>query len=366
MTEISIPAGIPDLHLSEYHYPISSISKWKNYHPSVELTSHVQKMREKRFVHAFGCGIETESAGRALNKSQVILRRDLAALPYLLAGKNDIVSAPPLRTEFLQYLKEKTGIQHMPTFRENIIDSNNIPVGYEVLPFGVPGEHMRRSNIAQYRDDVAVCCTIEEVREAVERFGPKVVLKAEFSSGGQGLRWRWDGETESWTKNRLRQDGKVTVEPFMDIVTELSGEFLYGHWNGVSVVLVEHGMWRGQWLGDEREVMSDEVYDFVFTQKQVEKKLCAMDVPSRCGMPCCGLDLAIVRTAAGGLEVRLLELNARMNMAHYAMAAKRLVPGAKKFNIVRVVDLKEGTDDKLIRLTDSTTATMWCAVLEME
>jgi hypothetical protein len=79
-------------------------------------------------------------------------------------------------------------------------------------------------------------------------------------------------------------------------------------------VLVEHGMWRGQWLGDEHEVMSDEVYDFVFNHRQVEKTLCALNVPERCGMPCCGLDLAIVRTATGGLEVRLLELNARMNM----------------------------------------------------
>jgi hypothetical protein len=313
-TVFSATTKLADLTMGSDLYPISALSKWQNYHPSVELTKHIQSMRESRFVHVFGCGIETESAGRALNKGQVILRHDLAALPYLIAGKNDIVSAPPLRPEFIEYLREKTGILHFPEFRDNCVDDGSVPEGYEVLPFGVPGEHMRRSNIAKYRDDVAVCSTIEEVRAGVERFGPKVVLKAEFSSGGQGLRWRWDGETEAWAKNRLRQDGKVTVEPFMEIVTELSGEFLYGHWNGVSIVLVEHGMWRGQWLGDEHEVMSDEVYDFVFNHRQVEKTLCALNVPERCGMPCCGLDLAIVRTATGGLEVRLLELNARMNM----------------------------------------------------
>jgi hypothetical protein len=46
------------------------------------------------------------------------------------------------------------------------------------------------------------------------------------------------------------------------------------------------------------------------------------------------------------------------------MAAKRLIPAAKKFNIVRTADLKD--DDNMIRLTDPTTATMWCAVVEVE
>jgi len=47
------------------------------------------------------------------------------------------------------------------------------------------------------------------------------------------------------------------------------------------------------------------------------------------------------------------------------MAAKRLIPHAKKFNIVRVCDLKDD-DDFIIRLTDPTTAIMWCAVVELE
>jgi len=72
----------------------------------------------------------------------------------------------------------------------------------------------------------------------LQHLGPKVVIKSEYSSGGQGVRWRWDGATKEWAVNRLRQDGCVTVEPFYDIVTEVSGEFLYGFWNGVSMVQV--------------------------------------------------------------------------------------------------------------------------------
>ena len=56
---------------------------------------------------------------------------------------------------------------------------------------------MRRSNIAKYRDDVAVCSSMEEIDAAVLRLGRlgrsknKVVIKSEYSSGGQGVRWRW-------------------------------------------------------------------------------------------------------------------------------------------------------------------------------
>ena len=76
-----------------------------------------------------------------------------------------------------------------------------------------------------------------------------------------------------------------------------------------------------------------------------------------------GLDIAIVRDKDGLLQVHLLELNARVNMAHFAMEAKRRIPRAKRFNIVRTSDLTDS--DGLIRLTDPQTAITWCAVLEL-
>ena len=163
--------------------------------------------------------------------------------------------------------------------------------------------------------------------------------------------------------NRLKQDGCVTVEPWMEIACELSGEFLLGFWNGISTVQVEHGIWRGQWLGPELERMTPEVYDFVFTQRAVEKALCALGVPAACGQPTCGMDVAIVRDAAapGGLTVRFLELNARTTMAHYAMAAKRRIPGARRFDCVRVSDLTPN----LVPITDPETATTWVVVMEI-
>ena len=63
--------------------------------------------------------------------------------------------------------------------------------------------------------------------------------------------------------------------------------------------------------------MSQEVYDFVFVQRQVENKLCALNIPEVCNMPTCGADVAIVRGEQGGLEVRILELNARATMVSW-------------------------------------------------
>lgn len=178
-------------------------------------------------------------------------------------------------------------------------------------------------------------------------------------------RWRWDAATREWAVNRLRQDGCITVEPFYDIVCEVSGEFLYGFWNGISMVQVEHGMWRGQCLDSPQKCLDEEVYDFIFKQATVEKTLKEINVPKCCGMDTCGMDIAIIRNdVTDKLDIVLLELNARVNMAHYATAAKRRIPNAIRFNVVRVTDLEENKN--LIPLTDPTTAIMWCAVLELE
>jgi len=82
-------------------------------------------------------------------------------------------------------------------------------------------------------------------------------------------------------------------------------------------------------------------------------------VPATCGAATCGIDVAIVRSAPGGvggggggegcdgegggvLEVRVMELNARTTMSHYALAAKRRLTdpagrsAARRFAVVRV------------------------------
>ena len=156
----------------------TDISPWKHYIPSEELANSLQVDAKGSWVYSYNCGIEAEAAGRAPNKGIMTLRHDLATLPFLLAGSNDIVLAPPQRPEFLQSLK-MAGFSKLPIFIEKV-PSDRAVSGYR--PFGTPGDHIRRSNIAKYRDDVAVCSDLNEIQDAILKFGPNVVLKSEFSS----------------------------------------------------------------------------------------------------------------------------------------------------------------------------------------
>lgn len=232
--------------------------------------------------------------------------------------------------------------------------------------------------------DVYVCRSMEEIDAAAALFKNNVVIKAEFSSAGQGCRFKWgpsmtdtnrkknysntktkNGDkinlVRQWAKNRLKQDGCVTVEEKWKIELELSAEFLYGKWNGVSLQLTNHGRWCGQYLGKPVELIrsrsksntgkhihslenkkvvtksnnkttiktsslhmcfnavdkqqactkskiSKEVFDFVFLNQAVQKKLFPLNIPATCGAPfgTCGADVAIVKNCEGDLEVCFL------------------------------------------------------------
>ena len=112
------------------------------------------------WVYSYNAGVEVEAAGRSPAKNWLTLRRDLAALPWLLAGPHDVVLAPPQRPAFLAALRA-SGAHGLPDFLPAV------PAGRAIAghrPYGVPGEHLRRSLVARWREDVAVCRTSEEVR----------------------------------------------------------------------------------------------------------------------------------------------------------------------------------------------------------
>ena len=118
---------------------------------------------------------------------------------------------------------------------------------------------------------------------------------------------------------------------------------------GISMPIVEHRRWMGQWLGSPAERYSSEVVRFVFEERQIEAALAPLDVPGTCGplmasdghglpgtcgletnhsydlphdidkfrhidswfvtgtcgVPTCGLDVAVVRDhTTGALQVR--------------------------------------------------------------
>ena len=48
---------------------------------------------------------------------------------------------------------------------------------------------------------------------------------------------------------------------------------------------VDHMRYQGQWLGDPLEIMSREVYNFVFVDRGVELALEPLNIPQTCGVP---------------------------------------------------------------------------------
>ena len=98
------------------------------------------------WVYSYNAGVEVEAAGRPPAKNWLTLRRDLAALPWVLAGPHDVVLAPPQRPAFLAAL-QASGAHGLPEFLPAV------PTGRAIAghrPYGVPGEHLRRSLVARW------------------------------------------------------------------------------------------------------------------------------------------------------------------------------------------------------------------------
>ncbi len=84
----------------------------------------------------------------------------------------------------------------------------------------------------------------------------------------------------------------------------------------------------------------DGAVDFVMSGG-VEALLAPLQLPATCGAATCGADVAVVRGEGGGFEARLLEVNARTTMPHYARAAFAALGeqgGARAYQRFAIVD----------------------------
>ena len=106
------------------------------------------------------------------------------------------------------------------------------------------------------------------------------------------------------------------------------------------------------------------VLQFVFGELAIERALEALELPATSGVVggTCGVDVAVVRRVGGGsptrregdggrFEVRVMELNARTTMSHYALAAKARLPRAVSFEVLRRSELAE-RGPNVVELTD--------------
>ena len=118
--------------------------------------------------------------------------------------------------------------------------------------------------------------------------GPKVVLKAEYSSSGLGVRvcvgrpaavpdatapsFKLDEADEQWVRGCLQRDGVLTAEPWLEVLAELSGEWLDGVWCGVSCHHVPNMRWAATLIEEPSAQTfggSAELFDFIFVQNRV-------------------------------------------------------------------------------------------------
>lgn len=106
------------------------------------------------------------------------------------------------------------------------------------------------------------CRTVEEVEDAVGRFG-QVVLKAPWSSSGRGLRFVDDQQftvhsqhVAGWLRNLLFTQGSVMVEPYYNKVKDFGMEFYSDGdgsvcYQGLSLFQTQNGAYTGNVLATE-------------------------------------------------------------------------------------------------------------------
>lgn len=174
--------------------------------------------------------------------------------------------------------------------------------------------------------------TIDEVRQRITILG-KAVLKAPWSSSGRGVRFV-DGEMstqiEGWTKNTLKNQGSLMVEPYYRKVKDFGMEFCANadgttSYLGLSLFDTVNGAYTGNILASENEkrAMMAEYIPCTMLDS-IQQNICRLfsnEVAGRYAGPF-GVDMMIVAkdNGEGFLLHPCVEINLRRTMGHVALS----------------------------------------------
>ena len=189
-----------------------------------------------------------------------------------------------------------------------------------------------------------VCNSLREVDEVLEKSG-KAVVKSPWSSSGRGLLLFPNVDTkkknDELISGMLKQQGFVTVEPWLDKVSDLSYQFISSagkiSFQGRTVFETDRkGRYVRNFLTDNLNATS-EVREFVEARDaEVVSMLTA--ALSRSGYSkiyegWIGIDALIYRSAEGSLKFHpLIEINGRFTMGAIALKIRKyLAPGSDGF-----------------------------------
>lgn len=158
----------------------------------------------------------------------------------------------------------------------------------------------------------------------------RVVIKAPWSSSGRGVRYIdtvLDAALANWTKNIIKTQGGIMIEPYYNKVKDFGVEFYSDaegvHYAGLSVFHTLNGAYIGNSLANEVEkqstlstYISNELLNKVITTLEL---LLTTRLKGIYSGPL-GVDMMIVTSKNGFMLHPVVEINLRRTMGHVALA----------------------------------------------
>ncbi len=158
----------------------------------------------------------------------------------------------------------------------------------------------------------------------------KAVIKAPWSSSGRGVRYVdtvLDAALANWSKNVIKTQGGIMIEPYYNKVKDFGVEFYANengvHYAGLSVFHTVNGTYVGNSLADEAEkystlstyVSNELLHDVISALEQ----LLTNHLRGVYSGPL-GVDMMIVAAEDGFMLHPVVEINLRRTMGHVALS----------------------------------------------
>ena len=171
--------------------------------------------------------------------------------------------------------------------------------------------------------------SIVELESVFQRIG-KAVIKAPWSSSGRGVRYVdtvLDAALANWSKNVIKTQGGIMIEPYYNKVKDFGVEFYADadgvHYAGLSVFHTVNGAYVGNILADEAEkhstlstYVSNELLHEVISDLE---QLLTNHLRGVYSGPL-GVDMMIVAAEEGFMLHPVVEINLRRTMGHVALS----------------------------------------------
>ncbi|MCA9493117.1 MAG: DUF455 family protein [Myxococcales bacterium] len=310
-------------------------------------------------VFVMNAGVEDLLGGRS---SSDAVDADLATLPMWAAEQEDVVQAPAPSLAWSSALAD-VGVP-VPAFAEELPDRYAQIVPWAWSP-GVPaarvtGAEARRAElfskvwgtevarrlldgcgVAHDPRDVGVACDGVEAVEAALAGGGPTVVKAAFSASGRH-RVRVSGSLDDRARTFVGRAGPVVVEPWLDVVAELSAhaevEPQRVRHLGITRFGARQGVFRGVVLGPPDSGLPREVVAFLDgggsarAWDELQRVLAAVAEEARAAghLGPLSIDALVVRGQDGLRLKALSEVNPRWTMGRLSLSLRRrLAPGAR-------------------------------------